>query len=308
MKILVTGGNGNIGSHVVTALLTKGYQVAIFDCRSSVMEDGVEMRVGDLRNKESVAQAVRGIDAVIHLAAVLPPVSEKDVEVSAAVNVTGTENLVTAMKSTTSCRRLIFASTTAVHGSRQGRPYPITANEPFNPPDNYAKQKVQGEGIVRASKLDWTILRVPAVPPTRLKKGPPGGFDLMLKIPVDARIEVLHPDDAGAAFANAVDCAQSIGKALFIGGGRENGCQLLGYDFTCGITTALGMGRFPRSAFGTDSGGAHAEWLDTTESQYLLQYQRRSFQELLDELKTNLGLLYYVSRAAAPITRAVLAK
>ncbi len=287
MRVLVTGGSGNIGSHVVTALLRLGFDAAIFDRRANPGE--VQTVLGDLRDRASIARALEGVDAVIHLAAILPPVSEQNVALSASVNVEGTRNVIAAMEASAGCHRLVFASTTAVHGSRANRRYPITAGEPLAPPDHYARQKVQAEQAVGTSSLDWTILRVPAVPPTKVGKGPPGALKLFFKIPADGRIEVLHPADAGTAFANAVRCDSSIGKILMIGGGRTNGCQVTGYELATAVTSALGMGPLPRSLFGTDTSVAHAEWLDTEESEALLHYQQHSLEDLKADLRADWG-------------------
>jgi UDP-glucose 4-epimerase len=303
MKVLVTGGSGNIGEHVALALLEKGYDVAIFDRCTARIEGVSDVRIGDLRDAASVVRALEGIDAVIHLAAVLPPLSEQDPALAEAVNVDGTRHLIGAMERMSHCRRLIFASTTAVHGSRLNRKYPISANEPFDPPDGYARQKLAGEELTAASSLDWTILRVPAVPPTKIGKGPPGGVKLLVKIPADCRIEVLHPTDAGTAFANAVACRETFGRRLLLGGGAQNGCQVSGYEFACAITNAVGIGALPRSLFGTDPGGAHAEWLDASESERLLKYQNHSLQDLMNELRKSFGALYYLTRLLSPLVR-----
>jgi len=308
MKVLVTGGSGGVGGHAVTALLKKGYAVVVFDKRADDVAPGVELAQGDICDPDSMGNALEGVDAVLHLAAILPPVSEQNVGLSEAVNVEGTKVIIRAMVESPSCRRLIFTSTTAVHGSRPDRHYPIRENEPLDPPDNYARQKIAAEEAIRASSLDWTILRIPAVPPTRIQKGPSGGLKLFLTIPPDSRIEILHPDDAATAFANCVECEATFHRTLFLGGGKKNGCQLTGYEMSCGMARAFGIGQLPRHIFNTDPGGAHAEWLDTAESQALLKYQTRSFDALVDDMRKNLGLVYYVSRAVSPITRFVITK
>ena len=70
-KILVTGGNGFIGDHVVDNLLKKGYKVTIFDRRKTKQRDDVEYFYGDVRDWESISEAIYKSDGVIHLAGVL---------------------------------------------------------------------------------------------------------------------------------------------------------------------------------------------------------------------------------------------
>jgi len=308
MKILVTGGSGGVGSHVVPALLDKGYEVVVFDRREMELPAGVTLRLGDLCNPANVNAAIADVDAVVHLAAILPPVSEEHPQLAEAVNVGGTQNLIAAMQDSPSCKRLVFTSSTAVHGSRPERAFPIREDEPFDPPDNYAQQKVAAEQAVRDSGLEWTILRIAATPPTKIARGPSGGLRLFLTIPPDSRIEILHPDDAGVAFANCIECRGAVGKTLFLGGGRQNGCQITGYEMCCGMARAFGIGNLPRHVFNTGPGDAHAEWLDTTESQSLLNYQTRSFNDLVGDIQQNLGAVHYVSRALSPITRFVITR
>lgn len=308
MKVLVTGGSGNIGPYVVGAVVRKGHEVTIFDqTPPSTFDNSVKVALGDIRNVDSVAGAVEDHDAVVHMAAILPPVSETNRNLSYAVNVIGTTNVIKAMQQSTRAKRLVFASTTAVHGSRFGRRRPITADEPLAPPDEYAKQKILAEEQIRHSGLNWTILRIPAVPPLKVSPKRHGGQgSLLFHIPADGHIEVLHPDDLGLAFANAISSEKSLGRVLLLGGGRNNGCQLTGYEFTTGMTSAFGIGQLPKEIFGNDPGGAHAEWLDTTESQSVLAYQQHTFEQLTDAIRKNWGLRYYLVRALSPAIRFML--
>lgn len=71
MKVLVTGGNGFIGSHVVTALLEQGHEPVVFDRHVRKAPPGCELILGDVRDETAVTEAVAHVEAVIHLAAVL---------------------------------------------------------------------------------------------------------------------------------------------------------------------------------------------------------------------------------------------
>ncbi len=300
MRVLVTGGLGSIGTHVVDALASLGHEVVVFDRHT---RSGVRVHVGDLCSAADVTAALEGMDAVVHLAGIIPPLSESNTALAHAVNVEGTANLVRAMEAST-CRRLVFASTASVHGVPTGRA--VRADDPLAPPNAYAKQKVLAEQCIRGSTLAWTILRVPAVPPVRSLKGKHKESTLLLEIPPEGQIEVLHPDDAGLAFANAVARDEAIGCTLMIGGGQANGCQLTGYAFASGITRAVGLGQLPRSVFGAGSKQAYSAWVDTTESQRLLAYQRHTFADITLELRRSLGALYYVARVFSPLVRLAL--
>src|SRR3989344_1976577 len=98
-KVLVTGGQGFIGQHVVQKLLDKGYQVVSFDRHVKKSVEGVENFVGDVRDAKSVDQAVYGVDAVIHLAGILGTAETlQHVAETVDANVMGTLNVFEAIK------------------------------------------------------------------------------------------------------------------------------------------------------------------------------------------------------------------
>src|SRR4051812_281028 len=117
MKILVTGGAGYVGSELIPALLREGHSVRVLD---SLMFGGrgmlpcfgfpnFEFVKGDIRSKEVVAECVKGVDAIIHLAAIVGyPACKKDTRLAKEINVDGAR-IVNAARSKD--QRLIFAST-----------------------------------------------------------------------------------------------------------------------------------------------------------------------------------------------------
>ena len=123
MKVLVTGGAGFIGSHVVERLVADGRQARVLDNFSSGRRenlagagDAIEVVEGDVRERSAVADAVAGCDAVIHLAA-LVSVQESiaDPLKSHDINVTGTLNVLVEAQAA-GARRVVFASSAAVYG------------------------------------------------------------------------------------------------------------------------------------------------------------------------------------------------
>ncbi|MCK5880545.1 MAG: NAD(P)-dependent oxidoreductase [Sinobacterium sp.] len=311
MKVLVTGSFGNIGSYTVNMLLKQNHDVTCFDLKtpksvkaSAAFPKNMTIKWGDMCNKSDVVSAINNVDVVIHLAAIIPPQSEMNTKLAYSVNVEGTNNLIQAMEESNHCKRIIFASTTAVHGSNIKRKPPVLINEAFNPPDDYAKHKITCEQYLAKSSLNWTILRVAAAPPLNIKTAQKGGIELVFGIPVNGRIEALHAEDAGLAFANAISCDAAIGKTMFIAGGKS--CQASGYEFVNTMMRGAGIGDLPQSAFSTDPSGAHADWVDTSDSEALLNYQKHSLLDIENELKKNSGLLYFVIRALAPLVRHIL--
>jgi nucleoside-diphosphate-sugar epimerase len=302
MKVLVTGAFGNIGRSCLTKLIQQGHQVRCFDLETKAnrrtakgFRGQIEVVWGDLRYQNDVDAAVQDQEVVVHLAFIMPPASEDRPQRAWDVNVGGTQNLLHSMKNLSLPPKIIFTSTFSVFGETQHKPPPRTVSDPVQPIDNYTHHKVECERLIRESGLDWAILRLAVVPPLGLSGFTPKMFD----IPPSARVEFAHPQDVGLALANAVSCDEVWGKTLLIGGG--SGSQLYYGDFIGQVMESMGVGRLPDKAFGSAS--TYTDWLDTTESQRLLQYQQHSFEDFAQEVAASLGYLRYLIRLFAPLIR-----
>ena len=154
-KVLVTGGGGFIGSHLVERLLRDGREVRVLDNfstghRGNLADIGgeVELVEGDIQSYERVHTAVRGCELVFHLAA-LPsvPRSVQDPLTSTASNVTGTLNVLLAARDE-DVRRVVFASSSSVYGPESE--FPQRENAPARPISPYGVSKLAAEGYCRA--------------------------------------------------------------------------------------------------------------------------------------------------------------
>lgn len=150
IKFLITGGAGFIGSNIVAELLKQGYEVKVLDNFSSgkrenikSFEKDIELIEGDIRSYHIVQDAVRGVEVVLHQAA-LPsvPRSIKDPITTNEVNVNGTLNILEASVSA-NVRRVVYASSSSVYGDNPVLP----KNEAMlpNPLSPYAVSKLAGE-------------------------------------------------------------------------------------------------------------------------------------------------------------------
>lgn len=317
MKVMVTGAFGNIGQNTVEALIENGHEAICFDLKSERNEAAsrhhrgqAKLAWGDITRVESIATALAtsGAEAVVHLAAIIPPTSEIDPELAYRVNVTGTKNLIAALQQSSQCKRVVFASSTAVHGSNFARQPPLTVDCDFLPEDEYARHKVEAEIALHASGLEWTILRVAATPPLNTSAAQKGSLKMLFDVPSSGRMEFLHGKDAGLAFANAAACDEAVHRVMFLGGGRANGCQLSGYEFVCMMTRGSGLGVLPKKAFSADPDLIHADWVDTADSQQLLKYQRHGPDDMVREIKQQAGSRYYLVRILAPLARYLVLK
>jgi len=160
MKILVTGGSGFIGSHIVDKLVNNGYEVRVFD-RANPLRADVEWFNGDLLNEKDVLEACKDIEVVFHLAAIADVnVALSHFDVCLMINEMGTMNI---LKSATAeeVERVILASTTWVYGRNKGV---VDENAPIPFPEHiYTKTKIGQEQLVYSWNqhhgLPYTILR-----------------------------------------------------------------------------------------------------------------------------------------------------
>src|SRR5438105_6328074 len=167
-RVLVTGGAGFIGSHLVRALLERGDTVRVIDNFSTGnrrnlqgLEDDVEVVEGELRSYERVHNAMRDIELVFHQGA-LPsvPRSVQDPLTTSAVNVEGTLNVLLAARDH-GARRVVFASSSSVYGRQDSLPLVETARpDPISP---YGVAKLAAErycvSFSRVYPLETVALR-----------------------------------------------------------------------------------------------------------------------------------------------------
>lgn len=306
MKVLLTGALGNIGEYTLRALLEEGHEVTAFELdsptarkRVAALDGRVKVLWGDITNLSSVQAAVSDVDAVIHLAGLVPPNVARNPDLARRVNVGGTRNLIAHMEASAKAKRLIFASSIGVFGDVQDRDPPLRADTPVSPTDDYGRHKVECELAIARSDLQWTILRLGAAVPTRLigtHYDPRAGFE----ISADSRIEFVHPADAGRAFARAVNCDEAVGKILYIGGGKN--CQMITAPFYNRLMDGIGIGPLPPEVFVRSNPPRFTgDWMDTEESQRLLRYQTRGLEDLITDMRKGLGLLAPIVRLLRPV-------
>jgi UDP-glucose 4-epimerase len=149
MNVLVTGGAGFIGSHLVERLLAAGDRVRVLDNLSTGKRSNlppsppVEFIEGDIRDAATVELAVRGVDAIVHLAAVASVQASVDDPVGThATNLVGTLNLLEATRRH-GVGRFIYASSAAVYGDTTT--LPVAEDSRLAPLSPYAADKLAGE-------------------------------------------------------------------------------------------------------------------------------------------------------------------
>jgi nucleoside-diphosphate-sugar epimerase len=152
--ILVTGGSGYIGSHLVRKLLEKGYAVRNLDklafgdgaVRELLGHPDYSQIAGDIRHIEDVVAATKGAYAVIHLAGIVgDPACELDHDATYTINLEATKLMVECCKYT-KVQRFIFASTCSVYGAADD--YTLNEGSLLNPVSLYAETNLESERII----------------------------------------------------------------------------------------------------------------------------------------------------------------
>jgi UDP-glucose 4-epimerase len=147
--VLVTGGAGFIGSHLVSKL-TDDNDVRVLDDfstgRRSALPDGVDVIEGDVRDTDTVERAIDGVDTVFHQAANVSVTASVDRPAETnSVNLDGTVNVLEGAKATDA--RVVFASSCAVYGDPES--LPVSESAPLRPTSPYGIQKAAADRYVR---------------------------------------------------------------------------------------------------------------------------------------------------------------
>ncbi|MFH1539898.1 MAG: NAD(P)-dependent oxidoreductase [bacterium] len=302
-KVLITGGAGGLGAVYTRRFARAGYQVRMFDLPTPVNkknfrrpERDIELFWGDITDWNSVREAVRGVDHVFHLAALVVPATEKNPELAYKVNVGGTKNVLDAAEEeserTGRAVPVGFSSSVTVFGITKDETPPITVDHPLNPTDNYNGTKIKAEALVRNAAVPWSIFRFAAVVYLIIRKG---DFARMRMIPPENRIEFVHIHDVCDALLNSINNEEAVGKTFILGGGPR--CRMTYREQTKRTFDFLGLPEPDWSKF-TDK-PFYLDWYDTVESQRILKFQNRDFGDYLRDFKKALGMKYYGSRYVA---------
>lgn len=179
MTVAVTGGTGFVGQALLDAAVSSGIEVRALARRPQATKSGVEWVGGDLADSDALARLCAGAEAAIHVAGLVSATGPAEFE---QANVTGTLNVIAAARAA-GVPRLIFVSS-------------LSAREPEL--SQYGASKARAEKLVKASGLDWTIVRPPAVYGPRdremldLFKAARWG---VVPTPAEGRASVIHVDD-----------------------------------------------------------------------------------------------------------------
>jgi len=203
MKVLVTGATGKVGSRLSKRLAQRGDHVRALvrdTARATDLREAqIELVTGDLLDADSLALAVRGVDAIVHCAAFFRGASPEQAH---AVNDLGSQQLASAARAA-SVKRFIFTSTGLVYGPNGGRP--AREDDPCLPTAAYPVSKLAAERFLLAlDQVDVRVLRLPFV----YGDGDPHIEEvvpMMRDFPPTQRMSIAHHVDVAQAVARLLD-------------------------------------------------------------------------------------------------------
>ena len=240
-RVLVTGGEGFIGSHLVERLVREGAEVRTlvqynafgrFGWLDPAVHGDVRVIPGDVRDAGRVREAADGCEVVFHLAALIGiPYSYVAPESYVQVNVEGTSNVALACR-TTGVAKLVHTSTSETYGS--ARRVPIDEDHPLQPQSPYSASKIGGDMMAlsywHAFELPVAVVRpfntygprqsTRAVIPTILTQLHGGASEIRLGTTAPTR-DFNYVEDTVSGFLAVADCDRAVGSVVNIGSGRE---------------------------------------------------------------------------------------
>jgi len=284
-KVLVTGGAGFIGSHLVDRLLgpSRVGRVVVLDDLSNGSEDNLdfhrgdarlELQVGDVRDARTVEAVAAGVDVVFHLACLGVRHSLHDPMGNHEVNATGTLVLLEAARAA-AVSRFVHVSTSEVFGTAQWAP--MDERHPTWPETVYGAAKLAGEAYARAAHrthgLPVTVVRPfnnygprshfegdsGEVVPRTVVRALCGLPPLVYGDGLQTR-DFLHVSDTSRALVALAECGPAVGRTVNVGFGEETSIDAL----VRAVTTAVGRSDLQPERLPDRPGDVRRLWVDNT--------------------------------------------
>lgn len=246
-KVLVTGANGFLGSHLAEDLLRRGFDVRCLVRRPHGLgwleTLAVQLVRGDCRDKAALEPAVEGVDTVFHLAGVISALRWEDYY---QANVVGTRNLLeVCLERNPGLKKFIHVSSISAAGpSEKGRA--VTEDDPVRPVSDYGRSKLASEEAVRgfAGKLPFVIIRPPNIIGPRQKELLEAIRLMRKRIKPgvgtgEPQTSLCYVRDVVAALILAAERPEADGRTYFLADPRPYAWS----EITAAIQEAMGLGR-----------------------------------------------------------------
>ena len=300
MKLLITGAFGNVGKAIIEEADARNHDIVVFEIdnkknrrtarkyRSKINK----VIYGDIRNFNEVKKAVQNCEAIIHLAAIIPPLSKIRRELTMAVNFGGTVNLIKAINETKNDIPFIFTSSVSVMGPTQLQNKLVERNDPLIVTGNYEESKIKCEEFLQEKADNYIVFRLAGVLPTFSAFSFLGSFSLMEELfdmHPDMRLEMIMVEDVATALVTGIEKMKSgstpKNQAYILGGGKINGWQLRGKEFFSLLFGSLSIPVPDKKYFTPNINTYHLDWYDTQEAQREFSFQNHNIEEYSKNLK-----------------------
>ena len=230
-KILVTGATGTIGKATILKLTEQDrFEIHAFIRNSrknrnfaKSLVNKVHFIYGDISKKTDVDELTSAYEAVIHLAAIIPPNDVKDPDKTRAVNYLGTKYLIDQVRTINPGTFFLYASSVAVYGDRLENPN-IRVGDPTHALEFevYAQTKIDTEKMIMSQEMDWTIFRLSAI----IGAANHRMSYIMFHMPLATPMEISSPEECANAFVYGLDHrAELTGKIFNLSGGKASQIQ-----------------------------------------------------------------------------------
>ena len=290
--VLLTGATGSIGLETLKELVKHldKFKVRVLELKNGrskrflrKYKNKIDIVWGSVTDSRIVRKAASGVDYVIHLAAIIPPLADKKPELARMVNVGGTKNIIEVLKNKKNAF-LIYSSSISVYGDRV-KNFMISVRDKLKPSmdDYYAKTKIEAEDIIKSSGIDYTIFRFTGVMAT------PKVDPLLFHMPLDTKFELSTTRDTAYALVSALDHKKQLSHKTFnLAGGPQ--CRVVYRDFLKKSLNIYGLdfNKIPGMAFATHN--FHCGYLkDSNKLNKILHFQRDTLSDYYEILKSKSG-------------------
>lgn len=315
MKLLITGGTGAIGLEVLSQL----HALNQLDNVSVLVRDSKKNRKklkrfapqltifwGDITDRSTLIPACLNQEVVFHLAAIIPPESEKFPERCKRINEEGTRNLVETLEEHAPQAHVIYSSSVVVYGDRLKQPN-IAVSDALETAhnDHYGFSKIAAEKCITESQLNWTIFRLSAI----MGIGNHKVSAIMFHVPLETPMEIATVRDTARAFVHSLAHREAISRKTFnLGGGEQ--CRIVYKDFLGRAFSAFGMGavNFPEFAFARQNFHC-GYYTDGDDLEDILAFRKDTIETYFNEFRKSVPVLQRIAtRPFAGIIKWFLAR
>lgn len=307
--VLVTGAFGNLGLMVLTELKQRGLHVRATDldtprnrkiAASMSLHD--ELVWADLCTVD-FRLLLKNCTAVIHLAAVLPPVTDNAPALAHRINVEASLRLIDDIQCAEQKPLLVYPSSVTVFGYPEPATKLMAADDPVTATDNYTTHKLEVEQALANSCSPWCVLRVGVSVDSRTLGADLSMVKKLFNVLPDNPVHYVHPKDVATAIANSINNERATNRILLLGG--DDSCRITQHQFLSAAFNALGVS-LPREMSGTER--YYTSWMDTVESNEILQFQQHGFATYQQDMQQRLRYLRPIVKPFAPLVLWIMAK